>query len=184
MVLGDTDSVAAKRALVLETARSAFLFADTDGSGVLDREEVTTLMQRIMSANATSSGNDVDDSAAPSVSAGLMAEVEAVFTQYSHDKSGDLTYEDFLLMLSQCNTESALFSGLLGFAEGAVSAGVQYRFSEVSAKESVTMGRKGSHILDDGTPAWRESIEAAFELCDDDGTGEITQDQLTVAVDT
>ena len=73
MVLGDTDSVAAKRALVLETARSAFLFADTDGSGVLDREEVTTLMQRIMSANATSSGNDVDDSAAPSASAGLMA---------------------------------------------------------------------------------------------------------------
>jgi len=34
-----------------------------------------------------------------------------------------------------------------------VSAGVQYRFSEVSAKESVTMGRKGSHILDDGTLA-------------------------------
>ena len=107
-----------------------------------------------------------------------------MLTQYSHDKSGDLTYEDFLLMLSQCSIESALFSGLLGFAEGAVSAGVQYRFSEVSAKESVTMGRKGSHILDDGTPAWRESIEAAFELCDDDGTGEITQDQLTVAVDT
>ena len=77
MVLGDTDSVAAKRALVLETARSAFLFADTDGSGVLDREEVTTLMQRIMSANATSSGDDVDDSAAPSASAGLMAEVQA-----------------------------------------------------------------------------------------------------------
>ena len=77
MVLGDTDSVAAKRALVLETARSAFLFADTDGSGVLDREEVTTLMQRIMSANATSSGNEVDDSAAPRASAGLMAEVQA-----------------------------------------------------------------------------------------------------------
>ena len=34
-----------------------------------------------------------------------------------------------------------------------MSAGVQYRFSEVSAKESVTMGRKGSHILDDGTLA-------------------------------
>ena len=30
---------------------------------------------------------------------------------------------------------------------------MQYRFSEVSAKESVTMGRKGSHILDDGTLA-------------------------------
>ena len=26
--------------------------------------------------------------------------------------------------------------------------------------------------------------QAAFELCDDDGTGEITQDQLSVAVDT
>jgi hypothetical protein len=36
------------------------------------------------------------------------------------------------------------------------------------------MGRKGSHILDDGTPAWRESIEAAFELCDDTATGEVT----------
>ena len=77
LMLGDTDSATAKRALVLETARSAFLFADTDGSGVLDREEVTTLMQRIMSANVTSSGNDVDDSVAPSASAGLMAEVAA-----------------------------------------------------------------------------------------------------------
>ena len=65
-----------------------------------------------------------------------------MFTQYSHDQSGDLTYEDFLLMLSQCSTESALFNGLLCFAEGAVSAGVQFRFSKVSAKESLT-GRTG-----------------------------------------
>ena len=72
----NTDSANAKRALVLETARSAFLFADTDGSGVLDREEVTMLMQRMMSANAASSGNDVDDSA-QSASAVLMAEVQA-----------------------------------------------------------------------------------------------------------
>ena len=44
-----------------------------------------------------------------------------MFTQYSHDQSGDLTYEDFLLMLSQCSIESALFTGLLGFAEGALA---------------------------------------------------------------
>ena len=47
--------------------------------------------------------------------------MEAVFTQYSHEQSGDLTYEDFLLMLSQCSIESALFTGLLGFAEGALT---------------------------------------------------------------
>ena len=207
LMLAASDTDQAKRALVMETARSAFLFADTDASGVLDREEFSTLMQRM---TTFSDSDDVDDLSDSSAGVDLMEEVEAVFAQYSHDESGDLTYEDFLLLLSQCSTETALFNGLLCFAEGAVSAGVQFRFSEVSAKESLmlrtliltlaltlslpptlfrspsptpipipnqevkAMGRKGSHILDDGTPAWRESIEAAFELCDDTGTGEVT----------
>ena len=187
LMLAASDTDQAKRALVMETARSAFLFADTDASGVLDREEVSTLMQRMMTVSESNDVDDLSDSSAGGPDplevteadlikeqADLMEEVEAVFAQYSHDESGDLTYEDFLLLLSQCSTETALFNGLLCFAEGAVSAGVQFRFSEVSAKEVKAMGRKGSHILDDGTPAWRESIEAAFELCDDTGTGEVT----------
>jgi hypothetical protein len=140
LMLAVPDSDAAKRALVLETARSAFLFADTDASGVLDREEVSTLLQRMMTV--VDEPDDVDEASVSSASVDLMEEVEAVFAQYSHDESGDLTYEDFLLMLSQCSTESALFNGLLCFAEGAVSAGVQFRFSKVSAKESLT-GRTG-----------------------------------------
>jgi hypothetical protein len=97
-------------------------------------------MQRMMTV--VDEPDDVDEASVSSASVDLMEEVEAVFAQYSHDESGDLTYEDFLLMLSQCSTESALFNGLLCFAEGAVSAGVQFRFSKVSAKESLT-GRTG-----------------------------------------
>ena len=124
-------------------------------------------------AAAYSANSCDDDESTPSSRVNLMNEVDAVFTRYSC-ADGNLTYEDFLRLLTECSTESALFSGLLLFAEGAVKAGVQYRFSDVSAKESSNMGRKGSHILDNGTPAWRESIEAAFELCDDDLTGEVS----------
>ena len=136
LMLAASDTDQAKRALVMETARSAFLFADTDASGVLDREEFSTLMQRM---TTFSDSDDVDDLSDSSAGVDLMEEVEAVFAQYSHDESGDLTYEDFLLLLSQCSTETALFNGLLCFAEGAVSAGVQFRFSEVSAKESLML---------------------------------------------
>ena len=152
LMLAASDTDQAKRALVMETARSAFLFADTDASGVLDREEVSTLMQRMMTVSESNDVDDLSDSSAGGPDplevteadlikeqADLMEEVEAVFAQYSHDESGDLTYEDFLLLLSQCSTETALFNGLLCFAEGAVSAGVQFRFSEVSAKESLML---------------------------------------------
>ena len=74
-MLAASDSDAAKRALVLETARSAFLFADTDASGVLDREEVSTLLQRMMIEDSTDA-DDADDESNPSGSADLMEEVE------------------------------------------------------------------------------------------------------------
>ena len=73
-------------------------------------------------------------------------QVEAVFARYSHDESGDLTYEDFLLLLSECSTESALFNGLLGFAEGAVSAGIQLRFS-ASVSRDMVRSRPGTLSL-------------------------------------
>ena len=75
LMLAASDSDAAKRALVLETARSAFLFADTDASGVLDREEVSTLLQRMMIEDSTDA-DDADDESNPSGSTDLMEEVE------------------------------------------------------------------------------------------------------------
>ena len=38
----------------------------------------------------------------------------------------------FVLLLTECEADSALFTGLLSFAEGAVSAGVKGAFDPVS----------------------------------------------------
>ena len=84
-----------------------------------------------------------------------------------------------MLLLADCSIESALFQGLLTFAEDAVQAGVLGKLKSGSSK---LVERGSSHILDNGTPAWRDSIEAAFDLCDKDGGGIITADEAIHAV--
>ena len=39
---------AAKRALVVQTAQSAFMFADMDGSGTIDFSEMSKMMERML----------------------------------------------------------------------------------------------------------------------------------------
>lgn len=154
-------NVEAQRGLVIGAARAAFVFADADGSGSLDREEVLNLMERMM-------GEGEDDGQASSRSSIPMDEVEFMFTKYSRE-ANELSYENFVLLLTECEADSALFTGLLSFAEGAVSAGVKDAFDVIT---STAVGRQ-THILDDGSAIWRESIEAAFELCDAERTGEV-----------
>ena len=157
----------AQRGLVIKAARAAFLFADTDGSGSLDREEVLHLMERMMGeALPVSDESEYDGSS--SASSTPMDEMERMFTKYS-DGTDELSYENFVLLLTECEADSALFTGLLSFAEGAVSAGVKDAFDVIT---STAVGRQ-AHILDDGSAIWRESIEAAFELCDAERTGEV-----------
>ena len=168
-VLTMQEDFQAQRGLVIGAARAAFLFADADGSGSLDREEVLHLMERMMAQS--SSDEREDDSQDSSTSSTPMEEMEKMFTKYSRQDSElrELSYENWVLLLSDCEVDSALFTGLLSFAEGAVSAGVKERFDTSS-----TSAQRTTHILDDGTQVWRESIEAAFELCDAERTGEVS----------
>ena len=161
----------AQRGLVIKAARAAFLFADTDGSGSLDREEVLHLMERMM-GEALPVSDESEDDGSSSVSSTPMDEMERMFVKYSNggDGADELSYENFVLLLTECESDSALFTGLLSFAEGAVSAGVKDAFDDVT---STAVGRQ-THILDDGSAIWRESIEAAFELCDAERTGEVS----------
>jgi len=167
-VAGEADT--AKRALVQSSAATAFMFADTDGSGSIDFREMNKMMERMVGKI----GQDRSGQA--------LAEVRTMFGQFDKDGDGDLSYEEFLLMLHECSTESALFNGLLRFAEDAVSAGVVEKLKGGNSVLDAIAPRRGSHILDDGTPAWRESIEAAFDLCDEDRSGTITTDEAEKAV--
>ena len=164
------DPGARDRTMVLAAARTAFMFADNDGDGFLDFDEVKELMQRMM-------GNDdpLD----------VVDEVKRMFCQDDPDGGcrSTLTYEDFVVLLNECSVDSALFSSLLRFGEDAVEAGVEERLRGLSGGPSAAVGRESSsHILDDGSPAWRESIEAAFDLCDGTNTGQINKDVLDGAV--
>jgi len=158
--------------MVLAAARTAFMFADNDGDGFLDFDEVKELMQRMM---------DKDDPL------DVVDEVRLMFCSADPDEGchPNLTYEDFVVLLNECSVDSALFSSLLRFAEAAVSAGVEGRMRGLSAEDSSALENSketSSHILDDGSPAWRESIEAAFDLCDETNTGQINKDVLDGAV--
>ena len=157
------DAETAKRALVLKTAGVAFQFADTDGSGEIDFKEMFTMMKRM-----------VDKAEEP------LEEVRAMFERFDEDEDGVLTYEEFLLLLAECPTDSALFTGLLSFAEDAVASGVGSKLRSPSVR---ALARQQSHVLDDGSMAWRQSIEAAFDLCDADGGGTISRDEALVAVE-
>ena len=46
------------------------------------------------------------------------------------------------------------------------------------APRSLVGSVMGSHAFDDGSPAWRESVEAAFALCDKNEDGDITKAEL------
>ena len=156
--------------MVLAAARTAFMFADNDGDGFLDFEEVKEMMQRMM--------GDVD----PLV---VVDEVKRMFC--TNDPAGGcsatLTYEEFVLLLTECSVDSALFSSLLRFGEASIEAGVQERLRGLSGGASAAASRKASsHILDDGSPAWREAIEAAFDLVDEDRSGQIIKAELDGAV--
>ena len=105
--------------MVLAAARTAFMFADNDGDGFLDFEEVKEMMQRMM--------GDVD----PLV---VVDEVKRMFC--TNDPAGGcsatLTYEEFVLLLTECSVDSALFSSLLRFGEASIEAGVQERLRGLS----------------------------------------------------
>ena len=130
-------------------------------------------MERMMGEAQLSSGELEGYGSKSSAGTTPMAEMESMFIKYGRQDSEEvlLSYENFVLLLSDCDADSALFTGLLSFAEGAVSAGVKERFDEL--RSSAVNGGK-THILDDGSQVWRESIEAAFELCDTDRTGEVS----------
>ena len=178
-VKGAFDPVSdAQRELVVKAARAAFLFADTDGSGSLDREEVLRLLERMM-GEAPPASDESEGGGPLRASMTPLDEMERMFTKYS-DGADELDFEQFVSLLSECESDSALFTGLLSFAEGAVSAGVKNAFNDVATSGSI----RQTHILDDGSAIWRESIEAAFELCDGDRTGEISKEQLEAAVGT
>ena len=164
------DAEGRERTMVLAAARTAFMFADNDGDGFLDFEEVKEMMQRMM--------GDVD----PLV---VVDEVKRMFC--TNDPAGGcsatLTYEEFVLLLTECSVDSALFSSLLRFGEASIEAGVQERLRGLSGAASAAANRKASsHILDDGSPAWREAIEAAFDLVDEDRSGQIIKAELDGAV--
>ena len=183
-LIRDTDAVleadssaadAAKRSLVVQTAQSAFMFADMDGSGTIDFREMNKMMERMLGTEdgvCSISQLDGDEELPEECSA--LDEVKEMFRRYDTDGDGDLSYSEFLLLLADCSIESALFQGLLTFAEDAVQAGV---LGKLKGGSSVLVERRGSHILDNGTPAWRESIEAAFDLCDPDSSGKITAEE-------
>ena len=78
------DPGARDRTMVLAAARTAFMFADNDGDGFLDYEEVKELMQRMM-------GNDD-----PLV---VVEEVRRMFCLDDGGCRSNLTYEDFVLLL-------------------------------------------------------------------------------------
>ena len=116
---------AAKRALVVQTAQSAFMFADMDGSGTIDFSEMSKMMERMLGTKAEKDCSIVldDDGELPEGCTALL-EVQELFQRYDTDGDGDLSYNEFLLLLADCSIESALFQGLLTFAEDAVQAGV------------------------------------------------------------
>ena len=146
------------------------MFADVDGSGSLDFQETYDMMQRMIGAKSDPRG-----------------EVAAMFSRVGVSQEGFLTYEEFLLLLNECEEGCPLFEGLLVFARDVVAAGVQNQLRGSSASKEAMAGRSRvalprSHILDDGSQAWRDSIEAAFELSDEDGGGTITKEELDSAL--
>merc|ERR1719271_1512067 len=102
-----------------------------------------------------------------------------MFRRFDMCEGGLLTYEYFLLLLAECSPDSSLFRGLLNFAEDAVASGVGNKLRSNSAD---ALARKHSHVLDDGSAVWRESIEAAFDLCDADSSGTICMGEALSAV--
>ena len=140
-------AVEAQRGLVIGAARAAFLLADADGSGSLDRDEVLNLMERMMSERE-------DGGQASGASSIPVDEVERMFTKYSRE-AGELSYENFVLLLTECEADSALFTGLLSFAEGAVSAGVKGAFDPVSdaQRELVVKAARARSCLQTPTAA-------------------------------
>ena len=188
LIRDDTDNVpqaepsgadASKRSLVVQTAQSAFMFADMDGSGSIDFGEMSKMMERMLDTKEGCSIAQLGDGDELPEGCTALEEVQVMFKKYDTDGDGDLSYSEFLLLLADCSIESALFQGLLAFAEDAVQAGV---LGKLKGGSSVLVERRGSHILDNGTPAWRESIEAAFDLCDDDRGGKITAEEAIQAV--
>eukprot|EP00316_Scyphosphaera_apsteinii_P008933 CAMPEP_0119325682 /NCGR_PEP_ID=MMETSP1333-20130426/66479_1 /TAXON_ID=418940 /ORGANISM="Scyphosphaera apsteinii, Strain RCC1455" /LENGTH=245 /DNA_ID=CAMNT_0007333745 /DNA_START=57 /DNA_END=790 /DNA_ORIENTATION=- len=155
---------AKQRALMMEVSRTAFMFADVDGNGLLEFSEVYAMMRRI----ATSSGNQ-------------EAEVTEMFSRCELDQDGFLTYETFLLQVAECDIESSLAKCLLSFANAVVAQGVLDRLRSGRLDKGVAH-LKGSHILDDGSASWRESIEASFDLLDEDSGGTVTREELDKAI--
>ena len=154
------------------------MFADMDGSGTIDYSEMNKMMERMLNTKDGCSVAQLSQMDELPDGCTALDEVQEMFSLYDSDGDGDLSYDEFLLMLADCSIESALFQGLLSFAEDAMQAGVLGKLKGGSA----LVERRGSHILDDGTPAWRESIEAAFELCDGDRGGKITAEEAQQAV--
>ena len=89
-------------------------------------------------------------------------EVERMFTKYSRE-AGELSYENFVLLLTECEADSALFTGLLSFAEGAVSAGVKGAFDPVSDAQRELVVK---------------AARAAFLFADTDGSGSLDREEV------
>jgi len=162
---GDT-MLEEQRVLVMKTATTAFLFADTDKSGALDFGEMVAMMQRMNVESSTT-----------------HEEVANMFASVGLANDEMLTYEHFTVLLSLSDSQSSLFTGLLTFATAAVEAGVQAKLSkEDPPARGMLSSSFGSHILDDGSSAWRDSVEAAFALCDEEGNGSICKLALEEAI--
>ena len=109
-------------------------------------------------------------------------EVEKMFAMVGLANDELLTYEIFTVLLSLSDSQSVLYTGLLTFATAAVEAGVQAKLSKDSPARGMLASSFGSHILDDGSSAWRDSVEAAFALCDEEGSGSICKLALEKAI--
>uniref|UniRef100_A0A7S2GL26 EF-hand domain-containing protein n=1 Tax=Octactis speculum TaxID=3111310 RepID=A0A7S2GL26_9STRA len=158
------------RVLVMQIARTAFMFADTDSSLDLSFNEVYEMMVRIGGKDGNQKFN-ADEAA------------QAMFIRF--DLNVDevtVTYDNFLMYLSELDTDTELFKSLLVFAQDILSKGVLERLNGGVLTENIRKSSQGSHVLDDGSQAWQDSVEAAFDLCDVTQSGDICKSQLIEAV--
>ena len=84
----EVEATAAKRSLVVQTAQSAFMFADMDQSGTIDFREMNKMMERMMDQTEDASGQ-------------ALEEVRTMFSRFDTNGDGDLSYNEFLLLLAR-----------------------------------------------------------------------------------
>jgi len=116
----------------------------------------------------------------------IRHEVQQIFASFGLQDDERLSYEQFVILLTLIDEQTAFFRGLHTFANDAVKIGVQDMLHGVgghaASQPNVVCDDLSCHILDDGSQAWRQSVEAAFSLVDRDDGGSICKAELLAAV--